>query len=78
MSKNVTAGGFESVKYTCQFDEDFMKNYIEYSGAGYFIESDVEYPKSLHDFHHDLRFLSKRMKIKKFVKLLCSLHNEKE
>ena len=33
-------------KYVSKFDEDFIKNYNEKSDVGYFLEVDVEYPKT--------------------------------
>ena len=43
----------------------FKKNYDEKSDVRYIFEVDVESPKRLHNFHNDLPFLPKRMKIKK-------------
>ena len=56
-----------------KFDEEFIKNYDEDSNKVYILEVDVKYPKDLHNLHIDLPFLSKRMKIKKSNKLVCSL-----
>ena len=33
--------------YLSDFNEDFIKNYNENSDKGYFLEVDVEYPKTL-------------------------------
>ena len=33
--------------YLSNFNEDFIKNYNENSDKGYFLEVDVEYPKTL-------------------------------
>ena len=35
-------------------------------------------PKKLHDLHSDLPFLPERMKIDKYQKLACNLHNKKK
>ena len=48
-----------------KFNEDFIKNYDEDSDKRYILEVDVKYPKSLHDMHSDLPFLSERMEINK-------------
>ena len=52
------------------FDENFIKNYDENSNKGHILEVDAEYPKKLFNLHSDLPFLAKRMKIKKFNKLV--------
>ena len=59
-----------------KFNEDFIKNYDEVSDKGYILEVDVEYPKSLHDFHSDLPFLPERMKINKCSKLVYNLYDK--
>ena len=69
---------FESIKDTSQFNEDFIKSYNEGSDKGYFLEADVQYAEKLHDLHHDLRFLPKRMKIKKLERLATNLHDKTE
>ena len=66
------------VKDTSQFDEDFVKNCNEESDKGYFLEVDVQYLEKLHEFHNDLLFLSKRMKIEKFEKLVANLNDKTE
>ena len=60
-----------------KIDEDFIKNYDENSDKGYILEVDVEYPKNLHDLHSHLPFLPDRMKIDKFKKIVCDLHDKK-
>ena len=52
-------------KDVSKFQEDFIKNYDEYL-------------KDLHNLHSHLPFLSKRMKIRKFNKLVCNLYDKKE
>ena len=66
------------VKDTSQFDEGFVKNCNEESDKGYFLEVDVQYLEKLHEFHNDLLFLSKRMKIEKFEKLVANLNDKTE
>ena len=66
------------VKDTSQFDEDFVKNCNEESDKGYFLEVDVQYLEKLHEFHNDLLFLSKRMKIETFEKLVANLNDKTE
>ena len=60
-----------------KFNENFIKNYDENNDKGYFLEIDVKYPTNLHKLHSDLPFLSKRMEINKFKKLVCTVYNKK-
>ena len=57
------------MEYTSQFNEDFIKNYNQETGEGYFIEVDVQYLKKLHELHNDLSFSPERMKIEKIEKI---------
>ena len=57
-------------KDVSKFDENFIKYYDENSNKERVLEIDVEYPKNLFNLHRDLPFLAKRMKIKKFNKLV--------
>ena len=65
-------------KNVSQFDEDFIQSYDEDSNKGYVLEVYVEHPKDLNNLHSDLPFLSERMKIKKYNKLVCNLYDKKE
>ena len=56
-------------KNISNFTENFMKKYDKNNDIGYIIEVDVEYPRSLHNFHNDLPFLPERMKIKNVISL---------
>ena len=69
---------FEWILDNSQFNEDFIKSYNEINNEGNFLEVDVQYPEKLHEFHDDLQFLPKRMKIEKVEKLLANLHEESE
>ena len=48
-----------------ELDEYFIKRYDEESNTGYFLEVDVEYPKTLFNEQKDLPFLPKRKKVEK-------------
>ena len=43
-----------------------------------FLKQIFKYPKDLDNLHIDLPFLSERMKIKKYNKLVCNLNHKKE
>ena len=58
-------------------NENFIKNYIEESDEGYFVEVDF-YLKKLCEHHNYLSFLLKRMKIKKVEKLVANLQDKTE
>ena len=77
MSKKLPVDGFEWVEDLCTIDEDFIKNYDEDSDVGYFIETDVEYPKELHTLHSDLPLIPERMEVNKCKKLICNLYDKK-
>ena len=61
-----------------EINEDFIKNYDEKNDKGYILEVDDKYPKRLHELHSDLPFLSERMEVNKFKKLVCNLFNKKK
>ena len=53
MSKKFPVNGFEWVNDLSIFNENFIKNYDENSDVGYFLEVDIEYPKTLWGLHKD-------------------------
>ena len=57
-------------------NEEFIKNYDEYSNKGYIFEVDVEYSKNLHDLHSDLPFLPERIQTNQCSKLACNLYDK--
>ena len=69
---------FEWIQDTSYFNKDFIKNYNEKSDEGYFLEGDVQYPKTLNGVHNDLPFLPERMKIEKVEKLVTNLYDKTE
>ena len=59
MSQELPVNNFEWIKDTSQFNEDFIKKYIEERDEGYFLEVHVHYPKKLHELHNDYHFYLK-------------------
>ena len=78
MSQKLPKNNFKWVEDTSGINKEFIKNYNENSNKGYILEVDVKYPKKLHDWHSDLPFLPRRMKIDKCKKLVCNLRNKKK
>ena len=77
MSQRLPVDGFKWKKNMLKFNEESIRNYDEDSDKGYILEVDVEYPKNFNDLHSDLPFLSERMKINKYSKLVCNLYDKK-
>ena len=77
MSQKLSVSGFKWKRDVSIFDAEFIKNYDENSDKGYILDVTIDYPKNLHDLHSDLPFLSERIKINKFNKLVCNLHDKK-
>ena len=62
MSQKLPRNNLEWIKDASHVSEDFIKNYKEENGEGYFLEVDIQYLEKLHEFHNDLPFLPERMK----------------
>ena len=65
ISQKLPVNKFEQIEDISPFNENFIKNYNEETGEGYFIKVDVEYPEKPHKLHNDLPFLSERIKLDK-------------
>ena len=71
MPRKLPESNFGWIKDTFEFNEDFMKNYIEESDEGHFFKGNacnvgkVMYTEQLCEFDNDLLFLPERMKIEK-------------
>ena len=63
VSQKLPVNGFEWIEELSQFKEDFIESYNEDSNKGYFLEVDIEYPKTLFSLHSDLPFLPERKKV---------------
>ena len=77
MSQKLPVDSFQLKKNASKFNKKFIRNYDEDRDKRYIFELDVKYPKRLHNFHSILLFLPKRMKIKKFNKVVCNWFDKK-
>ena len=78
MCKKLPVNGFKWGNDLSRFNENFIKNYLENSDRGYFLEVDIEYPKQLWSYHKDLPFLPERKKLGKVEKLVCSIEDKEK
>ena len=74
MSQPLPAGGFNWTKVK---PEEISK-LAKLENKGYLLEADVKYPKELHDFHNDLPFMCKKLKINGVEKLVPYLFDKKK
>ena len=65
-------------KKLSEFNKDFIKKYYEDSNTGYFLEVDIDYPKTLFDGHKDSPFLPERKKVEKVEKLICDIEDKEK
>ena len=59
MSQPLPTGGFHWV----DGQPDEIEELVNCGDKGYLLEADVAYPRELHDYHNDLPFMCRRMKI---------------
>ena len=79
MSQKLLVNGFMWYNdHLSDFNEEFIKNYNENSDDGYFLEVDIEYPKTLWGSHKELPFLPERKKLEKVEKLVCSIEDKEK
>ena len=78
MSQKLPVNGYEWVKKLSKFNEDLIKKYDENSDTEYFLKANIEYPKTLFNFHKDLPFLLEREKIRRVEKLICSIEDKEK
>ena len=76
MSQKLSVNNFEGIEDTCQFNEDFIKNYNKKSDKEYFFKVDVHYLQKIHGLHNDLPFRPEKIKIEKVKKLVANLHDK--
>ena len=68
---------FKWVDDISKIDDDFIKNYNDDDNTGYFIETDIKYPKELHIKHSDLPFLPERKEVNECIKLIYNLYDKR-
>ena len=78
MSQKLPVNGFKWENDLSRFNEDFIKKQNKNSDVGYFLEADVQYPKTLFGSHKDLPFLSDRKTLEKVEKLVCSIEDKEK
>ena len=78
ISQKFPVNNFEWIKDTCEFNEDFIKNYNEKSDARYFVEVHVQCPESLNNLCNDLPSLPEKVRIEKVKKLVANLHGKNQ
>ena len=77
MSQKLPVNNFKWIKQgkLSKFNEDFIKSCNENSNKRYFLDVDIDYPKTLFNLHKDFPFLPERKKVEKVEKLICSIEN---
>ena len=78
MSQKTLVNGFKWENDLPRFNERFIKKYIENSDIGYFLEEDVDSPKTLFGSLKDLPFLPERKKLEKVEKLACGIEDKEK
>ena len=70
--------GRRKKKILSKFNEDFIKKYDKNSNTGYFLEADLDYPKTLFNSHKGLPFLPEKQKNENVEKLICSIEDKEK
>ena len=79
MSQKLPVNGFMWYNsYLSDFNEELIKNYDGNSDEGYFLEVDIEDPKTLWRSHKELPFLPERKLLEKVEKLVCSIEDKEK
>ena len=76
MSQKLPVDDFKWQNEKSKFPQKLYQTNDDIS-EGYILEVDVSYPKYTQNRHSDLLFLPERIKIDKFKKLFCSMHDKK-
>ena len=80
MSQILPVNGFKWVEKSrlSEFNEDFLKKYDEDSNTGYFLEVDVEYPKTLFRIVTKIYHFYPKEKRLKMLKILFTVQKTKK
>ena len=78
MCKMLPIGSFRWATNLSKYTEYYIKNYNEYSDTGYFLEVDIEYPKTLWGLYKDLPFLPEKKKLENVEKLVTSIEDKEK
>ena len=78
MSQKLHLGSFKWVEGTSQFNEDYIKSYVDDSNIECFLEVNVQYTESLHNHNHDLPCLFAKVEKKKKINKMKNKNKKKE
>ena len=78
MSQKLPVNDFKWVKDISEFNENFIKSYIDEIDEVYFLEVDVQYPENLCNLHKFLPILPEKTKMDKVEKLVANLYDKEE
>ena len=78
MCKMLPIGSFRWATNLSKYTEYYIKNYNENSDTGYFLEVDIEYPKTLWGLYKDLPFLPEKKKLENVEKLVTSIEDKEK
>ena len=79
MCQPLPTGGFHWVEFDESKDLKWIVNELpKRKDRGYLLEVDVAYPRKLHDYHNDLPFMCRKMKINGVNKLVPNLYYKRK
>ena len=81
MSQPLPTGDFKWIKIDNEVEPKRMVERLSKNsswGYGYLLEADVDYPRELHDYHNNLPFLCKKIKVNGVEKLVPNLYNKEK
>ena len=78
MSRKLPTDWFITVEDLSEFNEDFIKSYIEKSNKRYLLEVRIQNPENLREPHTNLPFLPKINKTDEVKKLVANLRHIKK
>ena len=79
MSQPLPTGLFHWVEFDESKDLKWIVNELSKRNyRGYLLEVDVAYPRKLHDYHNDLPFMCRKMKINGVEKLVPNLYYKRK